>query len=218
MKISVIMASFLGDYPANKAPNKDKKMIRAVNSFLKQTYEDKELIIISDGCEITKKLYNENWASNPQIKYFHSIKLPIYSGSIRSMGQRIATGDIITYLDNDDIIGKNHLEIIHNQFNINEYDWVYYDDYMALDKEFSKFYTRWVDTRYGSIGTSAISHINFHKSEKYKGINNIPDWKECNGYGHDWMFVLKLASFNTKFKKLEKMPCYIVCHHRDGSW
>jgi len=37
--------------------------MKAVKSFIKQTYDDKELIIISDGCNITNKLYDENFSN-----------------------------------------------------------------------------------------------------------------------------------------------------------
>jgi len=206
MKVSVICASYLGDYP-NAAKNRDKKFVRAVNSFLKQTYNgEKELIIVGDGCQKTKDIYEANWKDNKEIKHFASPKQPLYSGGIRSIGLKMATGDIITYLDNDDVIGKTHLQTIVDQFDTEKYGWVYYDDYMVLNKEFTKFYTRYVDPRYGSIGTSSIAHINDKKLEWF------------TGYGHDWLFVLKLASTGMSFKKLEKTPQYIVCHYKDGDF
>jgi glycosyltransferase involved in cell wall biosynthesis len=42
MKVSVIMASWFN--PQRK--NMEQKFIRSVNSFLNQTYDDKELIIV----------------------------------------------------------------------------------------------------------------------------------------------------------------------------
>ena len=206
------MASYLGNLNNNPPSEfRNKKFIRAVNSFLKQSYENSELIIVSDGCEITKKIYDENWFINPRVKFFMSAKQPLYSGGIRAVGQKLATGDIICYLDNDDLLGKDHIKTIVDQFDINEYDFVYYNDYLALNKEFNKFQTRIVEARYASIGTSSIAHINFEK--KYKTDHRRPTWMTMNGYGHDYMYVMRMVSYGCKFKKLDKAPSYIVCHY-----
>ena len=77
---------------------------------------------------------------------------------------------------------------------------------MVLDKEFTKFQRRFVDPRWASIGTSSISHRN---PKKCKVLENI-EW--TTGYGHDFLFVMKLASTGAKFKKLLQCPQYIVCH------
>lgn len=205
MKISVVMASFLGEYPGC-SKNRDKKYIRAVNSFINQTHEDKELIIVADGCQKTVDIYNQNWKDNPQIKLFHSPKQPLFSGGIRSIGLKIAKGDIICYLDNDDVIGTTHLQTIHDQFDVENYDWVYYDDYLVLDKEFKKFQVRYVEPRHGSIGTSSIAHKNL----------KCIDW-QYNGYSHDFSFMLSLNAKGLKYKKLEKAPQYLVCHYGGGA-
>lgn len=217
MKVSVICASFLGEYP-NAASNREQKFIRAVKSFLNQTWEDKELIIVSDGCEITNKIYEENWLTNPNIKIFKSPKQTLYSGGIRSIGCKMASGEIICYLDNDDVLGKNHIKTIMDQFELDKHDWVYYDDLMVLNKEFTKFFTRKVEPRYGSIGTSSICHKNYFKNEKYKGKTNIPDWSLCTGYGHDMLYTMQMAAKGGPFVKLEKMPAYIVCHYKNGDF
>lgn len=206
MKISVIMASFLG-MPGRQ--NMDLKFKRAVNSFINQTYEDKELIIVSDGCEITNQIYNNEFSKINNIHLIPIPKQPLYSGIMRNIAFDVAEGDIITYLDADDAIGKNHLKIISEQFDIEKYDFVYYDDYMTLNKEFSKLHVRIVEPRYASIGTSSISH------KHPKLLKNGEYLKFSTGYGHDFLFVMKLDSLGYKFKKLEKMPEYIVAHYRD---
>ena len=45
--ISVIMPSYLGAYK-NAAKDRDRKIVRAINSVVRQTYKDWELIIIAD--------------------------------------------------------------------------------------------------------------------------------------------------------------------------
>lgn len=209
MKISVIMASFLG------MPGRDKldlKFKRAVNSFLKQNYEDKELIIVADGCERTMQIYNESFSNENNIKFIPIPKQPLYSGIMRNIAYEAAEGEIITYLDADDVIGKNHLNIIQEQFDITAWDAVYYNDYMTLDKDFQKLHIREVEPRYGSIGTSSISHK--HPSL----LKNGQYLRFSTGYGHDWCFMMKIAALGYKFKKLEKMPEYIVAHYRDGDF
>ena len=206
-KVSVIMASYLLPYPG-AATNRDKKFLRAVNSFKKQTYMNKELIIVSDGCPLTIELYNKYFSNDENIKLIQIPKQPLYSGMMRNVALEIVDGDIITYLDSDDVIGHNHIQLIVDQFDLNTYDWVFYDDLMVLDNTFKKFHHRIVEPRWASIGTSSISHKNLKKS-------NIL-WTD--GYGHDFIFVLKLASNGYRYKKLQKAPEYIVCHYGGGDF
>lgn len=204
-KVSVIMASYLLPYP-NAASNRDKKFVRAVNSFKRQTYQNKELIIVSDGCQLTVELYNKFFSNEPNIKLIQIPKQELYSGGMRNIALDLVEGDIITYLDSDDILGPNHLQIISDQFDLDKCDWVYYNDYMVLDNTFKKLHLRTVEPRWASIGTSSISH------------KNIKDLKWGVGYGHDFLFMFNMASSGLKFKKLEKAPEYLVCHYMNGDF
>jgi glycosyltransferase involved in cell wall biosynthesis len=206
MKISVIMASFLGAYNGREASEKrNKQFIRAVKSFLNQSHQDKELIIVADGCHITYELYKQNFSNEPSINCFIIPKQETFSGVVRNEGLKQATGDIIVYLDNDDTYGKEHLKIIADNFEPEKYDWVYYDDYLVITPDFKKLQKRNVETRFASIGTSSISHKNL--PELY--ITNL----FSNSYGHDFYAVLKLALRGLKFKKLDKPSQYLVCHY-----
>lgn len=204
-KVSVIMASYLGQF-INSASNREQKFIRAVKSFLNQSYPNKQLIISADGCMRTYELYKELWGNNPEIECIIMDKQPTYSGNVRNEAIKLATGDIITFLDNDDVIGKDHLKIIVEQFT-DDVDWVYYNDYLVLSPDFKKLQMREVETRYGSIGTSSLTCRN---TEKIRNAGLYSD-----GYGHDFLAMMKLASMGLKFKKLEKTPLYLVCHWGD---
>lgn len=204
MKISVIMASYL-EMPNRK--NLDNKFIRAVKSFINQTYQDKELIIIGDGCQVTEYLYDKHFKDNPQIKFELIPKQALYSGSVRSAGLALATGDVICYLDADDVIGKKHLNIIASGYS-DDIDMVYYNDFLVLDSSFKKFQKRYVDMRWSSIGTSSISHRNLDKA----------NWERCDGYGHDFIFMLKLNSLGLRHKKLKTNSQYFVCHYQNADY
>lgn len=204
-KVSVIMASYLGMYNG-RASNPEDKFIRAVKSFITQTYENKELIIVADGCETTTFLYNNMFQKFNNIKLVVIPKQPIYSGECRNAGLRVADGEIIMYLDNDDVWGKTHMQTIVEQFT-DDVDLVYYDDYLVMSADFKQLHKRIVEVRYGSIGTSSISHRNLNDPK----FSHILNWWS-DGYGHDWVFITTLIVNGMQFKKLEKIPSYLVCH------
>lgn len=205
-KVSVIMASYLQPYPGS-ATNRDKKFVRAVNSFRKQTYQNKELIIVSDGCQLTVELYSKFFQNDPSIKLIQIPKQQLYSGEMRNIAFKLADGEIISYLDSDDVLGPNHLQIIVDGFD-DSVDLVYYNDLLVLDTSFKKFYLRVVEPRWASIGTSSISH------------RNLPELSDCwpVGYGQDFLFMFKLVSMGLKFKKIEKTSEYLVAHYSSGDF
>jgi glycosyltransferase involved in cell wall biosynthesis len=201
-KVSVIMASYLGDYPG-RSSNPDKKFIRAVKSFLTQSYENCELIIVADGCDKTEEIYNKFFKKVENIKFIKIDKQPVYGAEIRNAGIDIADGEIISYLDNDDAIGKKHLELIMSEWN-DGVDLMYYDDFLVMSPDFKKLHQRIVETRYGSIGTSSITHRNV----------DYLRWSE--GYGHDWIFLMTAIVRGMRFKKLSKPSQYLVAHWGGG--
>ncbi len=198
MKISVIMASYLGEYPGC-AKDRDKKFLRAVQSFLYQVHEDKELIIVSDGCEITNGLYKHNFEE----KYSHQIKLiklekqVLFSGSVRQAGIDQATGEIICFLDSDDYFLNHHLKTINDNFRNNK--WVVFSDYYKHPSDGSA-HPRRLEIKHGSMGTSNIA---------YRRDASV-SWTGCDGYGHDWLFIKKLLKIHREHRIYG--ASYVVCH------
>jgi glycosyltransferase involved in cell wall biosynthesis len=112
MKISVIMMSYLDEYP-NARTNSIPKFKRAVNSFLEQDYENKELVIVADGCDITKSLYEKHFSKYDNVNLIWVEKSKSrWPGKIRQLGIYYSTGDYIAYLDADDVIMPTHLSSI----------------------------------------------------------------------------------------------------------
>ncbi len=200
------MPSHLSDY-YGCATDRITKFHRAVESFLSQTYNNTELIIISDGCLITNEEVSLRYKYNDNIKLIPIEKQPIFSGNVRNIGCGVATGEILAYLDTDDIILANHLDVIVNSFNENkEIDWVYFDDsvvyrFHPTRNEMLVTDVRITELEKGMIGTSSIAH------KKMQDIN----WLDCDGYGHDWTFIKKLIDSGKPYIKIKGCQ-YYVCH------
>ena len=112
MGISVIMASYLGEYPGSRKDPVDK-FIRAVKSFLNNTLNEKELIIVSDGCEITNTVYEKHFKNFDNIKLVRVEKREhSWPGELRECGRSIAKYEWITYLDADDYYLRKYLQVL----------------------------------------------------------------------------------------------------------
>jgi glycosyltransferase involved in cell wall biosynthesis len=205
-KIAVIMPSYLGDYDGS-ASNRKFKFIRAINSFLGQSYRNKILIIVSDGCPKTNKIYNNECRNHNNIHLVKLEKQPLFSGNVRQSGIDFAIlkkANIITYLDTDDVISLFHLEKIYRQMK--DYDWIAYPDFLAIDPSKNIIGLRQIKYQFGSIGTSNISHRIIEGAE----------WTGCDGWGHDWTFIQKLMALTTNYDVTE--PCEYFVHHLKGKF
>lgn len=182
------MPSYLGHYKG-AASNRKEKFVRAVKSFISQDYQDKVLIVVSDGCRITQSLTPKF----ENVKLVNMPKQPTFSGSVRKKGVMVAKqlgADIITYLDTDDFLEFTHLTSIANAFLQNDCDWIYCNDKLA-DKERVAVLDR------SKIGTSNISHR-----------SDVPIiWG--HGYCHDWKAIESIMNYKS-FKA--EFSSYVVCH------
>ena len=199
------MPSFLGFY-RRSASNKEEKIVRAINSVLNQSHQDWELIVVADGCEKTVEIVSQY--SDYRIKGYHIYKQSMFSGTPRNTGIYHATGDIICYLDIDDMFGKDHLKIINDNFGDN--DWVWFND-MSFNTNIQKkgfiehpneedFDEHEVDVNIkGRCGTSNVAHK-----------KSIAWWTPKGTYLHDYHFIIALRS-NKNYTKIQT-PFYGICH------
>lgn len=200
LMISVIMPCSLEYYP-NAATNRIDKLKRAIDSFIQQIYPPKELIIVSDGCLQTIQIVKENYMSTgnnqfPKVRMVTIDKQPRFSGNVRQAGLAVAKGDIVCYLDSDDLFKAGHLQAIAEGFG--DHEWVIFDDTLWKGKpEHSP--RRITALEKGSCGTSNIAHK-----------RNLASWTGCDGYGHDWQFIQKLKYNSTKFGVIDNAGYYVT--------
>ena len=106
----------------------------------------------------------------------------------------------IVYLDNDDMFGENHLQIINDQFT--DKDWYWFSD-RSYNKKTQKFdiHEADIDIR-GRCGTSNVCH----KSDI--GVW----WTDKATYYHDWIFIVALKTLSQNYGKMDITPEYLICH------
>ena len=200
MKFSVIIASYLGEY-RTAAKNRDKKIIRAVNSVLNQTYQDFEIIVTADGCEKTVQIMKK--ITDPRVTTIKIPKSKLWSGEPRMTGIDNASGEFIIYLDIDDIYGENHLKNIADQ--VGSHDWVWFDD-IRFNPKLNQWYENPCDiSQISRHGTSNICHK--------RVLPIVAKWDHV-GYAHDYYFILQLKH-NVNYVKIQGGE-YYVCHIPGG--
>ncbi len=202
MMFSIICPSYLGNYNT-AAKDRDKKIVRMIESVMGQTFTNFELIIIADGCKKTVDICKPYlYEYMPKIRILEIPKQKTWSGLVRNAGIFNAVGDIITYVDIDDILGCNHLQIINDNFG--DSDWVWYDHLIYSMKD-NKFVTYRTNIKvHGQCGTSSVSHL---RSLNAYWVNH--------SYSHDLAFIKTLMALSPNYKKIPQTE-YMVCHTPHG--
>jgi glycosyltransferase involved in cell wall biosynthesis len=186
------MASRLTPYPGS-AQYPEKKITRAIQSVLDQSYKDFELIIIADGCESTKEIVTTKF-TDKRLVLLECKHKAIFDNTPRNTGIDNAKGEFIIYIDIDDFWGEDHLSIIEKQ--LNDYDWVWYNDII--------FSESWIERACNikTLGGCGTSNVCYKRSLNLK-------WQRP-GYAHDFYFNQQLLRF-PNHAKIET-PEYFVCH------
>lgn len=102
MKVSVIMLTY----------NREKLLARAIQSILTQTMKDFEYIIVDNGSEDKSGDIAEQFSKQDErIHVIHIAKSNIGTG--RNRGLDAATGEYITFIDDDDTAEPDMLEFLY---------------------------------------------------------------------------------------------------------
>lgn len=169
----------------------EKKLVRAIKSFINQTHKDKELVIISNGCNKSKLIYQKYFSDRTDIYFFHNIVeiAPIYEG-INNKGLEIASGDFVLYLNQNDVLGSKHLETIDKEITKDpNHSIYYYDTYNTLNDTFKKLKKNYIELRVGSVTLNSIAH-------------RRTDIMWSSGVGNDWQFIMEMVYKGYTYKKI----------------
>lgn len=239
-KISIIMQSYLGNYPGSRKDSQSK-FLRAVKSFQNQLYKNCELIIVADDCMETKALYDVHF------KHEDSIRLILvsrqakemstymkneeghkyYRGFPRRVGVGAATGDLITYMDSDDMLLEEHTLHLMIEYNKNpQANWwinrAWYDHEVMKFKDDNTFED---SQEYGEELPDLEERWNVSRIKE--GLVVMSPWLFMHlpspsiHWRDTWGNVSEDSDFNVRFRKQHKggaimnRPTYVRCHFTD---
>lgn len=96
--------------------NAEEYLEESINSVLNQSYKDFELILVNDGSKDNSKMICENYASlDNRVKVINCENNG--SGIARNKGIELAIGEYCYFVDSDDILMPDALDIMNQEVN-----------------------------------------------------------------------------------------------------
>lgn len=133
----------------------EKFLAECIDSILYQSFKDFELLLVDDGSpDRSGEICEEYAKSDSRIKVLHKNNGGL--ASARNFGLDSASGNYVIFVDSDDILADNALEILHNEIIENEADIVLGKIIRFADDTGSiRLYTR-LDKRKAMSGQEAL--------------------------------------------------------------
>lgn len=92
------------------AKNASRYIKEAIESVQKQNVQDMEMIVVCDSCtDNTKQIAEDLGCKTIEVKFSHI-------GKTRNAGLKEAKGEYILYVDSDDVMEKNGIVNLYNEF------------------------------------------------------------------------------------------------------
>lgn len=101
--------------------NVEKYLNRCIESIVNQTYKNLEIILVDDGSTDSSQMICDEWAEkDKRIKVIHKKNGGL--SSARNAGLKVLTGKYVCFIDSDDYIEINALELMLKSIISDDYD------------------------------------------------------------------------------------------------
>ncbi len=119
--------------------NRPTTLVNAINSVLRQTYKNFEIIVVNDaGVNIESILTSLN--TNRNIIYVrHNVNRG--RSAARNTGINLSRGEYVAYLEDDDVYFPHHIETLLTHLTNNNSEIVYSDAYRVFEQSQGKYNT-----------------------------------------------------------------------------
>ncbi len=196
--------------------NAEKVVDRCIQSILKQTYQDFELLLMDDGSrDSSGEICDRAAEEDSRVRVIHKENSGV--SDTRNQALKLATGEYIQFLDADDWITENATELFVRTMEQNDVDMVISDFYrvngenvakkgaiekdglMTLKEFTGELITRPADFYYGVLWNkffkrSVLEEYDIHMDENISWcedfIFNLEYFKHCKN-----VFVLKVPLY-----------------------
>ena len=105
--------------------NLEKYIKECLDSILLQTYQNYEIIIVDDGSTDSSLRICQGYSSKDnRIKIYHQNNKG--AGSAKNTGLKYVNGEYVTFIDGDDLVEKNYLEVLISNIDKNTISAIYF--------------------------------------------------------------------------------------------
>lgn len=213
--VSIIMPAY----------NAEKFIKEAIHSVINQTYQNWELIVIDDGStDYTANIISDFVHLDARLKYLYQKNSK--QGKARNLGIENAKGNLISFLDADDLWLPKKLEILIHEFDESKYDLIFSDAYIFTGRlsvheiPYTQNKFQVIDTEY--FGENALEEFLIYnripllttlmKKQMLIDIGMFSDLGICE----DYEMWLRLLIKNYKFKSIS-LPLAAYRLHKDAT-
>lgn len=179
--------------------NGEDSVFISLNSLLKQTYSNFEVVIIDDGSkDRTAEVVNKYSLNDKRFKYTYQQNSGV--AMARNKGIKLAQGRYICFLDSDDYYDENFLKVMSSKIEITKSDVCYCGYNIVTPKEVKKKLTAFkegdilIDYIVGSVSVQTTGWI----IKKELIMKNNVKFPEGISWGEDFEFFSQIVSLTNK--------------------
>jgi glycosyltransferase involved in cell wall biosynthesis len=189
-----------------------------INSMLRQTYEDFELIIVDDhSTDNTLGVVEELMLSDHRITYYKRPENLIKGGnSCRNFGLSLAKGEYIKWLDSDDLLYPSALLDQVESLENTDFDLSICESVVFNDPVTKEPIANWGNIREDVTVSNFISaQFRWHTASglwRRSFFQKTDIWKEGLTNSQEWLMHLTQLINQIKIVKVEKTLCLIRAH------
>jgi hypothetical protein len=201
-KVSLIVPSYM----------RPERTQRVIDCILNQDFVGFEAYIVGDNCPFIQKLVDEGkqkeYAKIAESKgnKLAIFNMPIHYGGYgyqaRNTCVKLAIGEYVMFMDNDDVIEPDHISNYYNAISKTENDLMYFNSWLdPIEVRGTRGKIRDTKMEEGMIGHAEI----IVKSSLLKSLK--PETPE---YNHDWKYIKQMLDEGAIYEKSNNKPTYKI--------